>query len=58
MRSGQPEVESFIPDDEVGAADALAVRLLVGSDVDPGPRQILALESEHHLCLEALICPH
>lgn len=47
-----------IPDDEVSAAHALALRVFVSSNVDPGPREILTLESEHHLYLEAVICLH
>lgn len=48
--------EVIIPDDEVGAADGLAFpRDFGGSTVDPAPRQIHALESQHHFHLEAVI---
>lgn len=48
--------EVIIPDDEVGAADGLAFpRDFGGSTIDPAPRQIHALESQHHFHLEAVI---
>lgn len=47
-----------IPDDEVCASQALAPRVLGSSDVEPGPGQVFALESEHHLHLEAIFCLH
>lgn len=48
----------YQPDDEVFAVKALAVRMLLSLSVDPGPSQVLALESQNHLDLEAFICLH
>lgn len=51
-------MEVLIPDEEVGATQALASRVLASLNVNPGPGQILALEPQHHLQPESFICLH
>lgn len=51
-------MEVIIPDEEVGATQALASRVFARLNVNPGPGQIFALEPQHHLQPESFFCLH